>query len=96
MKTFHQIHHGEKLLPNWMTYGKTVLCQRDLAIDNNILIPCLPLLSKLMTEMFAEKMFSHLVRENVLPSEQKQKEYREGSPETKDQLLTGKTVLTLS
>ena len=44
--------------------------------------------------MLAEKMYSHLERENVLPSEQK--EYREGSPETKDQLLTGKTVLTLS
>ena len=77
-----------------MTYGKTVLRQIDLAIDNNILIPCLPLLWRLMTEMLAEKMYSHLERDNVLPSEQK--ECRERSPETKDQLLTGKTVLTLS
>ena len=47
-----------------------------------------------MTEMLAGKMYSHLERDNVLPSEQK--ECRERSPETKDQLLTGKTVLTLS
>ena len=41
--------------------------------------------------MLAEKMYSHLERENVLPSEQKG--CRKGSHGTKDQLLIEKTVL---
>ena len=41
--------------------------------------------------MLAEKMYSHLERENVLPSEQKG--CRKGSRQTKDQLLIDKTVL---
>ena len=44
-----------------------------------------------MTGILAEKMYSHLERENVLPSEQK--ECRKGSRGTKDQLLMDKTVL---
>ena len=41
--------------------------------------------------MLAEKMYSHLKRENVLPSEQNG--CRKGSHGTKDQLLIDKTVL---
>ena len=44
-----------------------------------------------MTEMLAEKMYSHLERENVLPYEQKG--YRKRSPGTNDQLLIDKTAL---
>ena len=44
-----------------------------------------------MTGMLAEKMQSHLERENVLPSEQKR--CRKGSRGTKDQLLIDKTLL---
>ena len=58
-----------------MTSGKTVLCQKDLAkssaVDNYRPISCLPLMWKLMTGMLAERMYSHLERENILPSEQK-------------------------
>ena len=43
---------------------------------------------KLMTGILAEKMYSHLERENVLPSEQKG--CRKGSRGTKDQLLMQK------
>ena len=43
-----------------------------------------------MTGMLPEKMYSHLARENVLPSEQKG--CHKGSRETKDQLLIDKTV----
>ena len=46
---------------------------------------------KLMTEMLAEKMYSHLERQNVLPSEQKG--CHEGIHGTKDQLFIDKTVL---
>ena len=42
---------------------------------------------KLMTGILAEKMCSHLERENVLPSEQKG--CRKGSRGTKDQLHKG-------
>ena len=85
----NQILDGERPLPDWMTFGKTVLCQKDLAkgsaVDNYRPISCLPLMWKLMTGMLAEKMYSHLERENVLTSEQK--ECRKGSRGTKDQLL---------
>ena len=40
--------------------------------------------------MLGEKMYSHLERENVLPSEQNR--CSEGSPGRKDQLLVDKTV----
>ena len=45
---------------------------------------------KLLTRMLAEKMYSHLERENVLPSEQTG--CGKGSPGRKDQLLNDKTV----
>ena len=44
-----------------------------------------------MTGMLAEKMYSHLERGNVLPSEQKG--CRKGSRGIKDQLFINKTVL---
>ena len=44
-----------------------------------------------MTGMVDEKMYSHLERENVLPYEQK--ECRNGSRGTKDQLVIDKAVL---
>ena len=91
----NQILDGERPLPDWMTFGKTLLCQKEpekgSAIDNYRSISCLPLMWKLMTGMLAEKMYSHLERETVLPSEQKG--CRKGSCGTKDQLLIDKTVL---
>ena len=60
----NQILDGERPLPNWMTFGKTVLCQKDpakgIAVDNYRPISCLPLRWKLMTGMLAEMMYSHL------------------------------------
>ena len=70
-----------------MTFGKTVLCQKDLikgsADDNYRPISCLPMMWKLMTGMLAEEMY--------IPSEQKG--YCKGSCGTKDPLLIDKTVL---
>ena len=90
-----QLNHildGERHLPVWMTLGKTVLCQKNpakgSAVDNYRSISCLPLMWKLMTGMLPEMMYSHLERENVLPSEQKR--CRKGSRGTKDQLLIDK------
>ena len=57
-----------------MTFGKTVLPQKDLvkgsAVDNYRPIPCLPLMWRLMTGILAEMMYSHFERENLLISEQ--------------------------
>ena len=68
----NHILDGERPLPDWMTFGKTVLCHlaKGSAVDNNYRpISCLPLMWNLMTGMLAEKMYSFPERENVLPSE---------------------------
>ena len=68
----NQILDGKRPLPDWMTIGKTVLCQKDpakgSAIDNYRPLSCLPLMWKLMTGMLAEKMYSYLERQNILTS----------------------------
>ena len=91
----NKILEGEDNLPTWMTYGRTVLCQKDPAkgnaVENYRPITCLPLMWKLLTGMIAEEMYTYLERENILPEEQKG--CRRGSRGTKDQLLIDKTVL---
>ena len=75
-----------------MTFGKTVLCQKDptkgSSVDNYTSISGLLLVWKLLTSMLAEKMYSHLERENVLPFEQKG--CCKGRRGTKHQLLIDK------
>ena len=86
-----QLNHildRQRPLPDWMNFGKIVLCQKDpvkgSAVNNYRPISCLPLIWKLIIGILAE-------RENVLSS--KQKGCCQGSHGTKDQLLTDKTVL---
>ena len=82
-------------LPEWMTHGRTVLCQKDPrkgnTADNYRSITCLPLMWKLLTGVIAEEMYNYLEREKILPEEQKG--CRRESRGTKDQLLIDKTVL---
>ena len=44
----NEILNGRARLPEWMTYGRTVLCQKDpangIAVDNFRPISCLPLM----------------------------------------------------
>ena len=91
----NKILEGEDNLPTWMTYGRTILCQKDSAkssaVENYRPITCLPLMWKLLTGMIAEEMYTYLHRENLLPEEKKG--CRRGSRGTKDQLLIDKTVL---
>ena len=58
-----------------MTFGKSVMCQKDTgkgsAVHNYRPISCLSLMCKIMAGMLAEKIYCHLERENVLQSEQK-------------------------
>ena len=64
----NHILQGERPLPDQMTFGKTVLCQRDpakgSAVDNYRAISYPLLMWKLMTGMLAEKMYTHLERGN--------------------------------
>ena len=90
-----KILNGQEELPEWMTKGKTVLCQKDStkgnAVDNFRPISCLPLLWKLMTGIIAENMYGFLESNNILPNEQKG--CKRESRGTKDQLLIDKMVL---
>ena len=91
----NRILMGEDGLPEWMTHGRTVLCQKDPrkgnTADNYRSITCLPLMWKLLAEMIAEEMYNYLEREKILPEEQKR--CKRGSRGTKDQVSIDKTVL---
>ena len=82
-------------VPAWMVKGRTVLIQKDpakgKAVSNYRPIACLPLLWKLLTGIFADKLYDHLQGNNLLPDEQKG--CRRNSRGTKDQLLIDKAVL---
>ena len=82
-------------VPPWMVKGRTVLIQKDAAkgvvASNYRPIACLPLMWKLLTGIFADKMYNHLQDNQLLPDEQKG--CRRRSRGTKDQLLIDKAVL---
>ena len=68
----NNILNGEERLPEWLTFGRTILCLNEPsegnAVCNFIPIPCLLLMSRLMTGVIAEAMYEHL--EEILPEEQ--------------------------
>ena len=82
-------------VPEWMVKGRTVLIQKDPAkgtvASNYRPIACLPLMWKLLTGIFADKIYDHLLNNNILPCEQKG--CRKGARGTKDQLMIDKVVL---
>ena len=91
----NSIWMGEESLPEWMTHGHTVLCQKDPtkgnAAGNYRPITCLPLMWKLFTGMIAEETYDYLEKMKLLPEEQKG--CRRQRRATKDQLIIDKTVL---
>ena len=62
-------------VPTWMTKGKRTLIQKDPGKENAANKYCsiayLPLMWKLLTIVFAEKVYAQLSEKNVLPDEQK-------------------------
>ena len=82
-------------VPEWMVTGRTVLIQKDPAkgteASNYRPIACLPLMWKLLSGIFADRMYTHLLDNQLLPEEQKGA--RKQSRGTKDQLLIDKTIL---
>ena len=87
------ILNKEEELPEWITFGRTILCLKDHSMGNAVNkfrpIYCLPLVWKLMTGVIAEVMYKHL--EWILHEEQKG--CRRRSRGTKDQLLIDKAIL---
>ena len=85
------ITRGE--VPNWMTTGWTVLQLKDKSkrVSNYRLITCLPLMWKLLLGIVTGEIYNHLEENDLLPDEQKG--FRRNSRDTKDQLLTDKTVI---
>ena len=98
-KKFHCLHApiadalqkvvDSKDVPDWLVKGRTVLIQKESAkgtvASNYRPIACLPLMWKLLTGIFADKVYDHLLMNGALPDEQKG--CRRGSRGTKDQLL---------
>ena len=87
------VERGE--VPGWMVKGRTVLIQKDPVkgnVESNYRpIACLPLMWKLLTGIFAEKIYDHLHANSLLPEEQKG--CRKRSRGTKDQLLIDREIL---
>lgn len=84
-----------KSAPKWMTTGRTVLILKDPSKGNRVQnyrpITCLPLMWKILTSIFTDKIYKHLDANNVLVWEQKG--CAKGSRGTKDHLLLDKAVM---
>ena len=69
----NEILEWTKEIPSWMTYGRTVLFQKDLAKGNSVEnfrpITCLPLIWKLLTVIISEDMYCFIGNKNLLPEE---------------------------
>ena len=91
----NEILRGNEHLPEWLTYGRTVLCQKDItkgtSVDNYRPIFCLPIIWKLFTGIVSDHLYDVLEEEKLLPEEQKG--CRRKTRGTKDQLLIDKAVL---
>ena len=91
----NEILEETKEIPSWITYGKTVLCQKDPVKGNSVEnfrpITCLPLMWKLLTGIISESTYCFMENEKLLPDEQKG--CRMKSRGTKDQLLIDETIL---
>ena len=62
----NKILNRNQRLPDWLTYGRTVLCQKDRtkgnAVDNFRPISCLAVMWKLLTGIISEHWFSFFRR----------------------------------
>ena len=91
----NKILNGNEQLADWLTYERTVLCQKDRtkgnAVNNYQSISYLTLLWKLLTGIFSEHLYSFLEEEKILPEEKKG--CKRKSRGSKDQILLGKAVL---
>ena len=91
----NEIPKGMKEILSWMTYGRTVLCQKDPVKGNSVEsfkpITCLPHMWKIRTGIISEDMYCFMENESLLPEEQK--DCRRKNRGTKNQLLINKIIL---
>ena len=91
----NEILNGTEQLPEWLTYGRTVLWQKDITkgttVENYRAISCLPIMWELFTASMSDYLYDFLEEEKLLPEEQKG--CRRKIRGTKDQLLINKAVL---
>ena len=91
----NEILSGHEQLPQWLTFGRTVLCQKDVTKGNSVgnyrPMSCLPIMWKLFTGIMSDYLYNFLEKEKLLPEEQKGN--RRKTRGTKDQLLIDKAVL---
>ena len=95
VRQMNDMINNNKDIADWLTKGRTVLCQKDPqkgdAVNNFRPISCLPLIWKLMTGIISDVMYEFLAESDYLPLEQKGcKSKIRGA---KDQLLIDKPIL---
>ena len=82
-------------IPNWMTFGRTVLLMKDPLKGNDVgnyrTSACLNIIWKILSGIFSDKTYGHLNENNLLPVEQKG--CRKAARGTKDHLILDKLIL---
>ena len=75
MRKALQMCLDEGSVPEWLVKGRTVLIQKDpskgTTVGNYRPIACLPMMWKLLTGIFVDKIYDHLLLNDLLPDEQK-------------------------
>ena len=91
----NKILKGNQQLSDWLTYGRTVLCQKDRskgnAVDNYQPVSCLSLTWKLLRGVISEHLYSFVEEGKILPEERNV--CKRNSRGTKDEVLVDKAVL---
>ena len=74
-RQLNEIMKGVSDIPQWLTYGRTVMCINDMkrgnVADNFRPISCLPIMWKLLTGVIADNLYEFLEENQALPFEQK-------------------------
>ena len=92
-KMMESIVQNPAITPQWMTEGRTTLIHKTGSTNipkNYRPITCLPTYWKLLTLIFTDQIYTHVVENNILPLEQKG--IRRKAKGCKDQLLLDKAV----
>ena len=91
----NKILNENQQLSDWLTYRRTVLCQKDRTKCNTVInyqpISSLPSMWKLLTGIISELLYSFVEEEKILHKEQKG--CKRNSRGTKNQVLVDKAVL---
>jgi len=95
VRQINDVMNNTRDIPDWLTKGRTVLCQKDPQnwdeVDNFRPISCFPLMWKLMEDIISDVMYELLVEKSYLPL--KQKGCKKKIRDTKDQFLIDKSIL---